>query len=73
MEALLKAKDRVAESAKRAEATPVELKEAQPSEKTIQSVEQVKEIETKHPPADAAASTTASLLARKNALKNKRK
>ncbi|MBV6402064.1 MAG: hypothetical protein CNIPEHKO_02368 [Anaerolineales bacterium] len=73
MEALLKAKDRVAESAKRAEATPVELKEAQPSEKMIQSVEQVKEIETKHPPADAAASTTASLLARKNALKNKRK
>ncbi len=73
MEALLKAKDRVAESSKRAEATPVELKEARPSEKIIQAVEQDKETEVKQSPPESAASTTASLLARKNALKNKRK
>ena len=73
MEALLKAKDRVSESTKRTGATPVELKEAQPSEKIIQSVEQDKVEETKPSPPETATSTTASLLARKNALKNKRK
>ena len=73
MEALLKTKDRVSELTKHPQATPVELKETQPSEKIIQSVEQDKEPEEKHSPPETATSTTASLLARKNALKNKRK
>ena len=73
MEALLKAKDRVSESTKRTEATPVKFNEAQPSEKIIQAVEQDKVEETKPSPPETATSTTASLLARKNALKNKRK
>lgn len=73
MEALLKAKDRAAESAKRAEQTPVDFVESKPSEHIVQPIEQAKETEIKHPPTDAATSTTASLLARKNSLKNKRK
>ena len=72
MEALLKAKDRAADSAKRAEPTPSDFV-APPSENIAQSVEQVKETEIKHPPVDSTTSTTSSLLARKNALRNKRK
>lgn len=73
MEALLKAKDRVSESTKRSEAASVKFNEAQPSEKIVQPVEQDQETEVKNSPPETAASTTASLLARKNALKNKRK
>lgn len=76
MQALLKAKDRVSESAKRAPAIPLEFDEValleKPESGIAQPVDKREASEATHSPPKTETSTTASLLARKNALRNKR-